>query len=107
MQLKRLSDDRAGMDQFILTQEKGFERLRDDFKANRLNAGTPKSRIISRYADPVYCKANNGQASGEICLYRRPTEFFSPNVIFLYFDRNERLESWESLADENTKGGGR
>jgi hypothetical protein len=105
--LKRLSDNRAEMDRFIDIQEKGFARLQDDFNGNRLTAGTPKDSIISRYAEPVYCKAAEGLSSGEICLYRRPTEYFSPNVIFLYFNKDQQLESWESLADGNKTGGSR
>ncbi|MFA5099415.1 MAG: hypothetical protein WC547_00835 [Candidatus Omnitrophota bacterium] len=102
IQLKRFGDNRAEMDRFIQIQEDGFSRLQEDFKGKRLAAGTPKRLIISRYADPVYCKSLEGGFAGEICLYRRPTEFFSSDVIFLYFDKNGDLESWESLTGENT-----
>jgi hypothetical protein len=104
-QLKKISDNHGEMDRFIQIQEDGYAKLQKDLKGNMLTVGTPKSSIISRYADPVFCKPAEDQASGEICLYRRPTEYFSSNVIFLYFNKDQQLESWESLADGNRTGG--
>jgi hypothetical protein len=94
--LKRLGDSQREIDNYLENQKKEFEFLKDDIKNNRLIAGTAKQDILSTYGEPVLIKQiKDKDKIKEIFLYRHPTQYFSSDRIYLYFDEQERLYSWE------------
>ena len=93
-----LAQDRKSIERYIKAQDAGYTRLKSDLSRDQLKYGISKEEVIRRYAEPVYCKkADDG--SNEVCLYRRPTEYFTSNVVLLYFDSGQRLESWELMSE--------
>ncbi len=97
--MHKFSEGRLEIDKYVREQEEGFERLKSDINNDNLQKGIDRRTAVSRYSCPVYCKPDI-DGSGEVCLYRRPTEYFTSNVIFLYFDSEQRLDSWEVMSEQ-------
>lgn len=96
MDLKGLSDNRAGTQKYIRAQEQGFLKLKDDISRGRLKKGASKEAIIASYAPPIFCKEAGGESgSRQVCLYRLPLEYFDTDTAYLFFDKNKRLTHWQ------------
>ncbi len=96
MTLKRLQNSQQELDEEVKTQEKFFFALSDDVKNNRLQKGISKKEILAKYGEGIFAKPiNDVTEKKEVLAYRHPTEFFSSDLIYLYFDKEERLVYWE------------
>ena len=107
--LKRFASSQKEMQSYVAKQEKGFLRLTKDIQRASLRKGISKESVIKKYGEPVFCDTATpcliGQASvlppaaeggiAQSCLYRDPTEYFSTDKVYLYFDRQDRLHSWK------------
>lgn len=95
--LKSVADDQKQIEIYLAKQERGFNRLNDDIKNNRLSKGQLKRSVIAKYSEPVLIKKAEPEAGGikEILLYRHPASYFKSDRIYLYFDDGNRLVSWE------------
>jgi hypothetical protein len=92
MFLKQMADNQSEIEKYVQKQEQGFDILRSDIENNRLQKGTAKEEIVSRYGDPVYCTDSPAATDcRQACLYRYPTRFFSSDKAYLYFDREQNL----------------
>ena len=98
--LKRLGASQKEMQRYVTRQERGFLRLRQDIERNRLQKGIPKNIVTKKYCEPVFCSATEDQIL-QSCLYRSPTEYFSADKVYLYFDRQESLHSWKFEPADN------
>ena len=97
--LKGLDKNGRDITNYLDSEREGFSRLKEDFRNNRLKKNADKSEIRSAYGEPVLCEnKNNDKRAEESCLYRDPTEFLNTDEIYLYFDRNGRLKSWDFFA---------
>jgi hypothetical protein len=93
--LKELGNNQREKEIYIEKQEKSFNKLKEDVKNNQLRKGMPQGTVLSIYGKPVLCKTiSNKERSGEVFLYRHPTDYFSSDKIYLYFDQNKLLDSW-------------
>jgi hypothetical protein len=128
--LKQLASSQKEMENYIARQKKGFLRLKQDIQRNRLQKGMSRQAVTKRYGEPVFCDPAEGGtpthpaamaayppiryggvgiASGapldpeiaQSCLYRAPTEYFSADKAYLYFNRQEFLHSWKYEPAEN------
>lgn len=101
--LKNVSDNQRQIQIYLEKQEKGFTRLKDDIKNDRLTLGQFKRSIIDKYSEPVLIEKPEPESVGikEILLYRHPTNYFKSDRIYLYFDENCRLASWELKPGDN------
>ncbi|RJP28059.1 MAG: hypothetical protein C4533_06205 [Candidatus Omnitrophota bacterium] len=94
--LKRFSANRSGIESLLNRQEDGFYRLRDDIKNNKLKTGLSKNKIISEYYSPVFSYLRDKDKNiTKVLVYRHPTEYFSSELIYLFFDRRNRLTAWQ------------
>lgn len=102
--LIRLSESQSQMQQYIKQQEAFFAKLKEDIKNNRLKTGMSKSEVLSAYGQPILCdSANKTEQIKERCLYRHPTKYFFTDLIYLDFDKDSKLISWEiKPAKEDT-----
>lgn len=100
MTLKNLSAEQEAQHAYIKRQEALFSSLKEDVADERLQKGTPKARIISRYGDPILCRQTDKDGAVETCLFRHPTEYFSSDQIWLYFDKNNKLLNFRSIPAE-------
>ncbi len=71
-----------------------FGFLLNDIKRDRLKPGASRERIIARYGRPVLEEALSEQDK-TVLLYRKPTQFFDTEKIYLVFDKNNNLEKIE------------
>ncbi len=96
MNLKNLGDQRTRMGEYVKKEEALYNKLEQDLKEKRFKKGTPQKNILSEYGQPVFSRVLNDDSGIKLCLiYRHPTEFFSSDIIYLYFDVKEKLASWE------------
>jgi hypothetical protein len=94
--LKRLGDEQQKLEGYVSQQEDLFYKLKSDIQKEGLVKGTSKTKILSHYGGPIYCKRTGDNIGAqESCLYRHPTRFFSSDRIYLKFDNNQNLYSWE------------
>ncbi|MDD5246736.1 MAG: hypothetical protein PHS09_05030 [Candidatus Omnitrophica bacterium] len=87
--LQNFSESQDEIKQHVNSQAELFKELEKDIRENRVRPGTPKGRVIARYGEPLRC--TRGEDLQETCLYRHPTEYFSSDHVYLYFDREARL----------------
>lgn len=94
--LQNLAQSRREMKQEVQKDEASFSVLLDDLKNNRLQKGMSEAEILARYGRPIFARPVNGGAEkSEVMLYRHPTEFFSSELVYLYFDQDKKLASWQ------------
>ena len=94
--LKNLGENRQASDAYVQEQKELFAKLDLDLKSNRIKTGTPINDILSVYGEPITRKSAEyiGQSAEEL-LYRHPLKFFSTKMIYLYFDKDQRLLGWK------------
>jgi len=96
MTLKRLQNSQEELKDVVSRDEQNFLLLEEDLKNNRLQKGMPKKEILAKYGEPIYSRQlSDDTQRKEFSVYRHPTEFFSSDLIYLYFDKDQRLLSWE------------
>lgn len=96
--LKRIASSQKQMETYIARQNKGFLRLRQDIQRNHLQKGISRDTVTQRYGESVFCETQENPLVPEVsqsCLYRTPTEYFSADKVYLYFDQQESLHSWK------------
>lgn len=96
--LERIGDNQHEIEDYVKNQKNSFLKLKDDIKNNRLKIGVSKRKILSTYGEPVFCKDITNEADvKETCLYRHPLKYFSTDIIYLKFDKEQNLCSWEFI----------
>lgn len=94
--LRRLGNSRRDNENYVQQQEKLFYRLVSDIKVNRLEKGLSGDKILSIYGQPILSKPiEDNQQIKKVLVYRHPTQYFSSEMAYLYFDEREQLYSWE------------
>ncbi len=93
--LKNLGANRTLMQKSIEKNDYLFQRLKQDIENNVINPGVMKSDILSRYGKPVLEKDGC-----KTWLYRLSLDFFENEKIYLYFDSNNGLISWEIVSEK-------
>ncbi len=107
MTLKNLASSQKQMEKYVASQQKGFLRLLEDIQHNRLKEGLSMRAVIRRYGEPIFCDpAESGTPNYPIgsgafspvvsqrCVFRGPTEYFSGQKVYMYFDAENILRSW-------------
>ena len=95
--LKEVGESQKKIDLYLVRQNELFEKLVDDLKKEQLAAGTLKSEFIDVYGEPVLAERSPDSSSGEIMLYRHPTEYFNSDKVYVHFDQEGRLIHWEYI----------
>jgi len=96
--LKKFESNQCEIDSYLKRQQEFFYKLIGDVKNNRLKKGIAKKDVLSLYGKPIFCK--NVKDSLEIierCLYRPAVEYFNTDRIYLNFDKDRNLYSWEFI----------
>lgn len=88
MNLKNLEEEHSRTAEGLKKDEARYYKLVRDLKEGGLKKGAAKKAIFSEYGQPVLSRQNT-------LIYRHPTEFFSSDMVYLYFDSDEKLSSWE------------
>ncbi len=97
--LEKYDESKAEIAKYVKKQEENFNRLKDDIKNGLLQKGSSEGEIVFNYGDPVFCKDAALQgAVKKSCLYRYPTKYFDTNKVYLNFDENDKLYSWEFVT---------
>lgn len=104
MTLKSVGDSQKDIQQYLAAQEKKFSALQADVKANRLQSGVSKQDIVNVYGDPVFSRPlADDLEMYEMFLYRHPTQYFTSDRIYLYFDKDQKLTRWQYEPAEKKK----
>ncbi len=99
MALKRLGEEQNRIEGYVKRQSEGFLRLYAAAREGRLSTGVAREEISRSFAEPVLCRALSGEQGTTECLYRRPTEYFSREKVYLVFAEDGSLASYR-LGDE-------
>jgi hypothetical protein len=103
MTLKRMGDNQAQITKYLDKQKALFLKLLDDAKFNRLEKGSSRKTILTRYGEPIYVRQDSETEGSEVYVYRHPTEYFSSDLVNLYFNKNKKLTKWQILSAESEK----
>jgi len=95
MTLKRVGDSQAEIERYLTRQQELFKQLVHDLKQEKLRKGISKRRFIKSYGDPVLTRRDESHPQQEILLYRHPTEYFTSDRVYAYFDETGKLVRWE------------
>ena len=94
--LKSVGNSQEEIARYVDKQAELFKKLVEDIKDERLEIGEPKDNILSWYGEPVLSKEILGDSFvKEELLYRHPTEYFTSDRVYLYFDIADELVRWE------------
>jgi len=95
--LQAVDASQQDISKFIKRQERLFHLLLEDVKGGRLKPGITKKYVINTYSNPVLSREITGAlGTEEELLYRHPTQYFSSDKIYLYFDSSGKLMRWEN-----------
>lgn len=104
MTLKNMGDNQARIKKYLDKQKTLFSKLRDDVKNNRLEKGSSQRRIVTKYGEPIHVRKEDSETDGnEVYVYRHPTEYFSSDLVYLYFNKNKKLTGWKILSAKSEK----
>jgi len=93
--LKDVGRSQAQIGSYVKRENRRFLKLLKHYKKGHLKIGIPKSRIIAAFGEPVLIKSLDDNLVKEVFLYRHPTDFFTSDKIYLYFDKSNKLVRWE------------
>lgn len=101
MNLKDLGENRQQTEDYVRQQKELFARLSEDTKSNRLKIGTSRKEILASYSQPVAGKEAVYQGKTvQSLVFRDPVKFFSSEIAYLYFDKEDLLCGWEIQAPD-------
>ena len=101
MILRNVSKGQDEIKTYLNKQEALFSKLVEDVKNNQVKKGQRYSQIIRKYGDPVFCQKDNQY--NKKCLFRHPTDYFSSDKVYLYFDSKDKLAKVEYLPFSSSK----
>ncbi|MDD5291929.1 MAG: outer membrane protein assembly factor BamE [Candidatus Omnitrophica bacterium] len=93
-QLKTLmivSKEKAEQERYIDLQNSKFAQLLKDAKADKIKEGLNMQQVVHYYGEPLLVKEEDRKT---VYLYRDAGEFFAKEKVYLYFDSDEKLESF-------------
>jgi len=93
--LKSVGDSQKEIAKYISRQEKFFLKLLAHYQRGRLRVGTAQNKILSAYGEPIAVYRWGDSLNKEYYLYRHPTDYFTSDKIYLYFDEMNKLLHWE------------
>lgn len=97
--LKRYGNNQDEIKDYIEKQEGLFFKLKEDINNNRLKTGTSKKQILSKYGEFILSNSVKDETDiNEIILYRHPTQYFSSDKVYLYFDKEKKLRFWKLIS---------
>jgi hypothetical protein len=89
MTLKKFGDNQAQIKKYLEKQEALFDKLIEDVRGNQIKIGTSKRVFMISYGDPVVIRPH--EETGEELIYRHPTNYFSSDKVYVYFDKGKKL----------------
>ena len=95
--IKKYGDSQSEIKDDIREQKDNFSKLKDDIEKNLVKRGNSKKYVSFKYGEPVFCKVAQDKAPFEqVCIYRSPGNL-DAGLIYLYFDKKNKLDSWEIM----------
>ena len=102
--LKELGESQKEIEQYVEKKENLFSVLVGDIKNKKLKPGIPKKKIIEVYGEEVLTKKiDDNTSASEVLLYRHPVDYFSPDKVYLYFDKASQLSHWKYESPQQPK----
>ena len=105
--LKAYSDEQEQQTKYVKEQDAKFEKLLTVVKSGDIENYFTQGQIIKAFGEPVFRReAERDGALAQVWLYRYTIRFFDSDKVYLYFDGENKLKSWEHVpapaAEEDT-----
>ena len=96
-------DEGAAANSYIEEQNLKFSHMLEAIAHNRFDEYQTKGKLLKDFGDPVFCRPlENSQPPLDECLYRYHSQFFGSDKVYLYFDKDEKLNKW--VYEKGTNG---
>ena len=94
--MKAYSDEKDAQVNFVRQQDEKFKTLLDLAEGQGLGAYTTRERFLTEFGEPILRKdiIKDGRPREE-WLYRYSTQYFDSPKVYLYFDEQGVLQSWD------------
>lgn len=90
--LKSVGDSQLRIEKYLNKQEESFGVLIEDIKSEKFKKGISKREVLKLYGEPVLSEVITDESVvKEVFLYRHPTNYFTSDRVYLYFDSAETL----------------
>lgn len=94
--IKAVSDNRDQQALFVEAQNQNFEKLLATVKSNQADPLVTIKVFTRDYGQPVFRRpAACGEQTCEEWLYRRATEYFNGEKVYVFFDLSGHLHHWD------------
>lgn len=93
--LKTLGQSHKEITSYLDHQVVAFNKLVEDIENKKLPLRISQEEFIDIYGDPVLFMESSQEEIKTVLLYRHPTEYFSHEKAYVYFDENLELVGWE------------
>ena len=93
--LKSVGDSQDEISAYLAKQLRLFNQLLIDLDDEAIEPGISKERFMRIYGEPILSKEVSEPSGGTMFLYRHPTEYFTSDRVYFYFDQEENLSNWE------------
>ncbi len=93
--LKHYGDNQDQTKRYIKKTEEFFDKLVRDVKDGRVKPGATKEEFMATYGSPVLTEEESSLKGGLVAVYRYPTYYFDTDKVYVYFDDNFKLVSYE------------
>lgn len=94
--LKAYSDNTKIQEDFVEQQDARFKKLLATFEEGRLKEYPDRESIRKEFGEPVFKrKIEGGGDTSEQWLYRYAVRYFDSEKVYLVFDKEGMLTSWE------------
>ena len=91
--LRSLAASQDAIEKSVILSRKHFSKMLEDYKKGSLKKGLRKRYIISQYGQPVLIKLGEVEGVNETFIYRDPLKYLSSDILYLYFDKKNKLIS--------------
>ena len=103
--LKAVGNEQTQMDNQVERQNKLFKILVEAVQKETFPQNYPtKVKIVKKFGEPIFSRPEKKNDQDlELCLYRKATEYFDSDKVYLYFDSSGNLVSREYVQGQKTK----
>lgn len=93
--LKDLAFERSEQEKAVDTDKMHFNALREAIENNTLKQGLTRIEVSSLYGQPKKVASSVEASIKETLIFIEPFKYFGAKKIYLYFDKDDKLLTWE------------
>ena len=93
--LEALAEERAAQEEIIESERARFSLLIKAVEDGTIKKGLSEEEIHRLYGKPQIIKHPDAADIDKILVFAEPLNYFGTEKVYLYFDQDEKLVSWE------------